>query len=101
MRRPCGAGLSYLYTNVDHQEATDSPFSGDQSGIGAYGEAGVEILRMHGTHLRFGLRVDLPFYAIKNASYLYSPGPNGSSAYRQTRGSMYYAPFTLGASISF
>ena len=39
---------------------------GHNSGLGAYVDAGAEILRTHHTHLALGLRLDLPFYALNN-----------------------------------
>lgn len=74
-----GLGLTYLKLRSDA-----SRFNGDKTGIGAYAEVGLEVLRTHKSQLAIKLGIDLPFYAIDNDV------DDGKS-------SQYYAPITIGA----
>ncbi len=65
-------------------------FSGTGFGAGAYVDAGVEVFRRNHTHLAFGARLDLPFFAIANNNF-----PGFSSVSR-----FYYAPLAFEARLT-
>ena len=73
-----GGGLSWGYLNLKINQQTAQ---GDNSGLGGYVDAGVEVLRTHHAHLAFGARLDLPFYTLNmRAAY-----PNNVSLRQQRR----------------
>lgn len=90
-----GGGLSWSYLDYSSPD-----FAGQNSGLGAYIDAGAEILRTHHTHLALGLRLDLPFYALNN---------NGESNYSPATGTytttsqqtLYYAPLSIEMRLTF
>jgi hypothetical protein len=84
-----GGGLSWSYYNLN----VPAGFAGSNTGLGAYAESGVEVLRTHHTRLALGARVDLPFFALNSGS-----GSNGNVTGQQT---FYYAPVSLEARITF
>jgi hypothetical protein len=87
-----GGGLAYTALS-----ARNDSFNGDNSGLGAFGEVGVQALRTHRTHLSAGLRADLPFYSLKSSSsYSNYALTNGASS-----GSLYYVPITVALTITF
>jgi hypothetical protein len=97
-----GAGLSWGYLNL---KVPETGFSGDNSGLGAFVDAGVEVMRTHHAHLSAGLRLDLPFYAVNNKGY---DGPNYSPPYGggspgpvERQNSLYYAPLSLELRLTF
>lgn len=55
-----GAGLELLYLNLERSGATDI----DGSGLGAFGEIGVEALRSNHVTLTASLRADAPFFML-------------------------------------
>lgn len=92
-----GGGLSI--SGMSHE---DSSFEGtddyryEGSGGGAYLEVGVEALRLHRTRLELSLRVDLPFYSLKNRyDDYYTDTPS------RREGSEYVAPVSVNATIHF
>jgi hypothetical protein len=88
-----GGGIAWTALSA----RTDT-FDGDNSGLGAYGEVGVQALRTHRTHLTLGLRADLPFYSLRGSgSVNYT-----NSGYTTTpSSSLYYVPLTVALSITF
>jgi hypothetical protein len=93
-----GGGLSWGYQNLS---VPAIGFQGDNSGLGAYADAGVEVMRSNNMHLAFGLRFDLPFYSLNaNTTYTtYAPGTTTGSASSQS--SFYYAPLSIEARLTF
>lgn len=93
-----GGGLSWSFFTV----SVPSGFNGNNSGLGAYADGGVEVLRTHHTHLALGLRVDLPFFALNNNSG-YSSGFGGSvvQAAPTVQQTLYYVPVSLEARLTF
>jgi len=73
-------------------------FNGDNSGLGAYGEIGLQGFRTHRTHLTLGLRADFPFYSLKGNSSTYN---YTTQTYGSSNPSLYYVPLTLALSITF
>ncbi len=95
-----GGGLSwgYLYLALPGQN-----IEGGNSGLGAYVDAGLQILRTHSTHLALGARLDLPFYAlnttaINGGTYVPSTTPSGPVNAAST---YYYAPLSLEMRLTF
>lgn len=78
--------------------ARTSSFNGDNNGLGAYGEIGVQALRTHRTHLTLGLRADLPFYSLKEGSSVYN---YATQSYSTSNASLYYVPLTISLGITF
>lgn len=50
---------------IEHLRLRDSEFAREGTGLGAYAEGGVEIMRLHSSRMVFGLRVDAPFFQVK------------------------------------
>ena len=77
-----GGGFSIINTSYEAKERrcqreTSSPFSSDpwgyddydedsDSGLGAYGVAGIEALRLTESRLKLELRIDRPFFTLEN-----------------------------------
>jgi hypothetical protein len=96
-----GGGLQWMFLNLN---VPSENFSGNNGGLGAYADAGVEILRTHHTHLAFGARLDLPFFEIDNSNSEYNGptyGYSGSSAPVTTTTKTYYAPLSLEVRLTF
>jgi hypothetical protein len=96
-----GGGMAWSIMSL---QTADGSFDGNGNGIGAYAEAGVELLRTHHAHLAFGARLDLPFYTLGTNSYVesnvaYSPG--GVPTYTTYTSKYYYAPVQIEARLTF
>jgi hypothetical protein len=103
-----GAGFAWSYLamtdNVHHD------FDGNHTGLGAYGELGLEIGRQHHTHLAFAARLDLPFYSMIDDINAVAPQPQfiptggpttGSANPPLVIGTLYYAPLSLEIRVTF
>jgi hypothetical protein len=88
-----GGGLSWEFLSLTLPDG----FSGNNSGLGAYVDAGVEVLRTHHTHLSLGARLELPFFALNDSDYV--PTPSGAAPTRPP--SSYYAPLSLEMRLTF
>src|SRR5690606_4419321 len=77
-----GVGLGF--TALDVQERGE--FNGGLSGLGAWGEVGVEFLRFYETRLSVDLRLEAPLFELENEA--------------ETR-RRYYLPVTFGVTYSF
>jgi hypothetical protein len=86
-----GGGLSWGYLNL---KVPAQGLQGDNSGLGAYADAGVQVLRTHGTHLSLGARLDLPFFALNTQGAANYDAASGAYTTSATR-SFYYAPLSL------
>jgi hypothetical protein len=97
-----GGGMTWSYLNLSLPSAG---FSGDAQGLGAYLDAGVEVLRTHHAHLAIGARLDLPFFAIRDKNtYNYFTSCNGGNCPPATPAapnSVYYAPLSLETRLTF
>jgi hypothetical protein len=90
-----GGGLSYEYLNLT---LPGENLAGDHGGLGAYVDAGAEILRTHHTHLALGGRLDLPFFTLDTHSTTgASPGVSAAAS----KSSFYYAPLSLELRLTF
>jgi hypothetical protein len=104
-----GGGFAWSYLEMNDQVHHD--FNGSHTGLGAYGELGLEVGRLHHTHLAFAARLDLPFYSMQNDVQQFSnvaPQPvlNGVGQPIGTQpplviGTLYYAPLSLEVRVTF
>jgi len=93
-----GGGLSWGYLNLTLPG--ENNISGSNSGLGAYADAGVEILRTHHTHLAVGARLDLPFFALNTGGgENYNAGTGGYVMASQS--TYFYAPLSLEVRLTF
>ena len=68
-----GGGLTRSFLDLS---LPDVGFSGNGAGLGAYVDAGVEMLRTHHAHRAIGARLDAPFFSLNNTSHV-----SGSETY--------------------
>jgi hypothetical protein len=99
-----GGGFAWSYLVLTDNVHND--FEGSHTGLGGYGEIGVEIGRTHHTHLAFGARLDLPFYSLQNDRSPVAQPPQGvGTGFTQEPplqiGSLYYAPLSLEIRVTF
>ena len=98
-----GGGFAWSYLAMTDHVHND--FDGSHTGLGSYGEIGLEIGRTHHTHLAFGARLDLPFYSMLNdtGAIAVPTGPNfvPSSQPPLVIGTLYYAPLSLEIRVTF
>ena len=96
-----GAGVGWEYLNL---RIPSTGFEGNNAGLGAYAEIGVEFLRTYHTHLSVGVRLDLPFFSI-NGDWTDACSNTGSISNVQTLCSntttYYYAPTSLELRLTF
>jgi hypothetical protein len=96
-----GGGMAWDYLNL----TLPGTFSGQNTGLGVFGEAGVEVLRTYHTHLSFGVRVDLPFFSLSQDDNCpeVSTVTNGVTTFSTTcpQSTYYYWPFSLEARLTF
>jgi hypothetical protein len=90
-----GAGLSWEFLSLTLPE----DFSGNNSGLGAYADVGVEILRTHHAHLALGARLDVPFFALNSNESEAFPVSGGSAP--RLPSPYYYAPLSLELRLTF
>jgi hypothetical protein len=92
-----GGGLEWMYLNLS---APGEDFNGNNGGLGAFANAGVEVLRTHHAHLAIGARLDLPFFSIQNQN-----ANSGASAFNgpvaTPSSSTYWAPLSLEMRLTF
>lgn len=86
-----GGGFAYSGLSVENDVGNGS-FDG--SGFGAYVEGGLEVLRLHRTHLTIGVRADLPFYALGKRTFDPATGMRGTEH-------LYVPPISLGVALLF
>jgi hypothetical protein len=104
-----GGGFAWSYLEMNDNVHHD--FNGSHTGLGAYGEIGLEVGRLHHTHLAFAARLDLPFYSMQNDVQQFANGPtqpvlNGVGQPIGTQpplviGTLYYAPLSLEVRVTF
>jgi hypothetical protein len=91
-----GGGLSWGYYEL---KLPSQQLDASASGLGAYVDAGFEVLRTHHAHLAVGVRADLPFFALNNQnSYQYTS--SGTYTY-VAPSSYYYPPVSLEMRLTF
>jgi hypothetical protein len=93
-----GGGLNYEYLNLS---LPGEQLQGSNSGLGAYVDAGAEILRTHHTHLALGGRLDLPFFALNTSSTAPSNPATMPSTSTSSQKTFYYAPLSLELRLTF
>ncbi len=100
-----GGGLTWSVLDL---HMPDAGVDASNNGLGAYADAGVQILRTHHAHLALGLRLDLPFFALNNSEYVVetgaSPAPGGAGTPQPTAAvqhTYYYAPLSMELRLTF
>jgi hypothetical protein len=66
-----GGGLTWSGIDVRSDDLGNG-YGVSGSGMGAYGEVGVEFLRLHSSRLTFDLRFETPFYQLETDRYSYN-----------------------------
>ena len=98
-----GGGLAYTNMDVTRDEP-ERYESLEGSGLSAYGEVGVELLRLHSSRLAFDLRFETPFYMLKNDTYpsvQYDPATDSYVTQTPTEESSYVVPIMAGLAYTF
>jgi hypothetical protein len=91
-----GGGVAMSYFSL----SLPNGFEGNNSGLGVYVDAGIEVLRTHRSHLALGARLDLPFFALNDqAGESSTVGPVAST--QSTASSFYFAPLSVEARLTF
>jgi hypothetical protein len=96
-----GGGIGWEYLNL---QIPGIGFIGNNWGLGAFAEAGVEFLRTYHTHLSIGFRLDLPFFSINSgADESCALAPLGTTSNGTCPRAMtyYYAPASLELRLTF
>ncbi len=95
-----GGGLEWMYLNL---QVPSESFQGNNGGLGAFADAGVEVLRTHHAHLSLGARLDLPFFSIQNSGGGSTTGASfsGGPVTTTTTRSTYFAPLSLEIRLTF
>lgn len=70
-----GGGLEVGYLDLEVGDSDSGEPSLWGSGISAFGELGVETMRLHSSRMIVGVRVEAPFYSVKQRSYDYGAAP--------------------------
>jgi hypothetical protein len=89
-----GGGFAWSYLAITDNVNND--FDGSHTGLGAYGEAGLEFLRTRHTHLAVGVRIDAPFYSLNN-----DRGGGTILSPQSPSVPIYYAPLSLELRLTF
>ena len=92
-----GGGLAWSFYSV----SAPAGFDGQNSGLGAYFDAGVEVMRTHHAHLAMGVRVDMPFFALNTNVESEGNGFATGSAPTPQQQTLYYVPVSLEARLTF
>lgn len=92
-----GGGLGFIWPDYETTAGDGHATSlhGETEGFGAYGEAGVELLRLHKIRFLVGARVDLPFFSTKLRGTSFATNPNGGSSTHSVEEKRYAIPITL------
>ncbi|MBE7483070.1 MAG: hypothetical protein HS104_24235 [Polyangiaceae bacterium] len=69
-----GGGLAVGYLDLEVGDADSGEPSLEGSGLSAFGELGIEAMRLHSSRMIVGLRAEAPFYSVKQRSYDYGSG---------------------------
>ncbi len=97
-----GGGLEWMYLNL---QVPSESFQGNNGGLGAFADAGVEILRTHHAHLAIGARLDLPFFSIQNTNTTGTGGQfygaTSNPTVASVTSSTYFAPVSLEMRLTF
>jgi len=98
-----GGGLTWGFWSLNLPGVEG--FNGNNSGLGAYIDGGVEILRTHHTHLALGARLDAPFFALNNQEGLAVGGTWNGTAVQGSpvtyQSTLYYAPISIEMRLTF
>jgi hypothetical protein len=97
-----GGGLAWDYLSL----SLPGTFSGNNGGLGAFMDAGVELLRAYHTHLSFGVRADLPFFSLSNnddlaGTCVEAQGTVSNPSNCAARSTFYYWPLSIEVRLTF
>jgi hypothetical protein len=97
-----GGGFTVSALSIEERSPDDGFYGhAEGSGFGAFAEAGVEFLRLHGSRLILGLRADAPFYQVaRSPSYSFDPITGSQTAEIPGRRE-YHVPLTLAATYAW
>jgi len=96
-----GGGVTWSNLEVyDGEWSDEAAFQGDGSGIGLYGEVGLQLLRLHASRLTFDLRFETPLYLLEQDTYAYSGSvdANGEPVVSSQPGKKFVVPVMVGLS---
>jgi hypothetical protein len=99
-----GGGLDWSVVSL---HLPDAGFDASGNGLGAYVDAGVQILRTNHAHLALGARLDVPFFALNTSqTYNYEAPANGGVGGPQPIAAAvprtyYYAPVSMELRLTF
>lgn len=98
-----GTGLAMSSLSLEARAADNGPASNvDNSGMGTYGEVGVEMFRLHSARLSLGLRFDFPFFTLKGHRYSFVTLPGATHpTTNSTEESKYLIPMLLHLTVGF
>jgi hypothetical protein len=96
-----GGGFAWSYFSITNEAS--GTFNGSHTGLGAYGELGVEFLRTRHTHLAVGARIDAPFFNLDEDHLVDNTVVvNGVQTTQEVPGpSLYYAPLSIELRLTF
>jgi hypothetical protein len=96
-----GGGFAWTYESVTDNVHND--FDGNHTGLGAYGELGLEFAHTHKTRLAFAVRLDAPFYSLTNSeTFNDNIVPDGTQTVQPEHiATMYYAPLSIQIRLTF
>ncbi len=97
-----GAGFTWSYFSmIDHSDAF---FHGDHSGLGAYGEVGLEFLHTRQAKVAIGARIDAPFFSLTSSSVAdnVTTNANGTQTVQEyLPAPIYYLPVSIELRVTF
>jgi opacity protein-like surface antigen len=91
-----GAGVGLSYFDLNRASGRDL----DGSGFGAYGIAGVEMLRTHHVAFNVGVRIDTPFYELQPENTYEAYAMNGTGMSEPAK-AHYITPLSLNVGLIF
>jgi hypothetical protein len=97
-----GGGFAWSYYNM--VDNANTYFNGNHSGLGAYGEVGLEFLHTRHANVAIGARVDAPFFSLTSDSIVdvVTTSANGTQTTQEYLPSpIYYVPLSFELRITF
>ena len=97
-----GGGFAWSYYNM--VDNANTYFNGNHSGLGAYGEVGLEFLHTRHANVAIGARVDAPFFSLTSDSLVdvVTTSANGTQTTQEFLPSpIYYVPLSFELRITF
>lgn len=95
-----GGGLTWSAIDVRSEELEEGR-NLEGSGLGAYGEAGLALLRTHSSRLTFDLRFETPFYELEGEEAAWSSEYDAPDTSQPAAEAHYVVPVMGGLSYTF